>query len=307
MSVQARPGDAGWPENSPTRLASLSSTGGLTARQKAAFGSRVLLDNALSEGITRDGPADQNESSDDTPPEDTTASTSSTAQELTPFERELINSLVSVLSDHALSEDSTQDTPAHQDESSNDSPPEETSPSTSSTAQELTPFEHELIDSLVSVVGAYAMSEDTTEDTPADQDESGNNTPPEEPPASTSSAAQQLTPSDLELINSVVSVLGAHAFKYNIGPKITIGPQPARDLTTPGPELFNSLGSAILAYAQKHQGWGTCTEDQSCNLTLTDHPKELWVAFCWYMGGFFLFLCVVCCCSGKQSGGTWHP
>ncbi len=76
--------------------------------------------------------------------------------------------------------------------------------------------------------------------------------------------AQGLMASDVELLKSLTGVLSAYALKYNIGTKMVIGAQPARDLTVATPKVFNSVGVVLLTYAQRYQAWGTCVPDKAC-------------------------------------------
>ena len=72
----------------------------------------------------------------------------------------------------------------------------------------------------------------------------------------------------MELFNSVGSALGKYAIQNKVLSVISLGPQPAKDLTAPTPELFNSLGVVFVSYAQK-QHMGGCSEHQGCTATLS--------------------------------------
>ncbi len=119
-----------------------------------------------------------------------------------------------------------------------------------------------------------ASPEDPMQDSPATQDEITDSAILGESTAPPSNAARdsESTSSDLELFKSVGSALGKYAIQNKIGLVIHIGPQPARYLTPPTPELFNLLGVALLSYGQKHH-MGGCSVDQSCQATI-DPPSN---------------------------------
>ncbi|CAL5228602.1 g11763 [Coccomyxa viridis] len=88
-----------------------------------------------------------------------------------------------------------------------------------------------------------AFSETSMHDSLAVKNESNHGSPLEEVIVAPNSTAQGLIPADVELLKTVVDVLGAYAHKYNIGTEITIGAQPARDLTVATPKVTNHGGS----------------------------------------------------------------
>ena len=139
-----------------------------------------------------------------------------------------------------------------------------------------------------------AFSETSMHDSLAVKNESNHGSPLEEVIVAPNSTAQGLIPADVELLKTVVDVLGAYAHKYNIGTEITIGAQPARDLTVATPKVFNSLSVVVLTYLQTYQTWGTCTEDKPCTQKF-NKPRswlDFWVFMLCYFGAIFL-LCLL--------------
>ena len=122
-----------------------------------------------------------------------------------------------------------------------------------------------LTKTITSVLLESTLSKASMQDSQAVQDdESDRSALPEETSAPSSNAPKEMTPADLDLLESLRDALEAYAFKHNLGTNITIGAQPASDLTISTPELFNSLGVVFLTYVQTHEGYGTCTPDDMC-------------------------------------------